>query len=164
MIGSMTEFKQIIGRGTRIREKEGKMHFVVMDFRNVTRLFADPEWDGPIDQDDNYDKDRTKPPGPVTPSGSGPGPKEKPIVDEHGCKVEIIGKTVSVYDANGKLLRQESIIDYTKSNILGSYASLDNFIRQWSAEKKKESIIELLLERGIIYILRHININRSTHI
>lgn len=48
MIGSMTEFKQIIGRGTRLREKEGKTHFVVMDFRNVTRLFADPDWDGPI--------------------------------------------------------------------------------------------------------------------
>ena len=47
MIGSMTEFKQIIGRGTRLREKEGKTHFVVMDFRNVTRLFADPDWDGP---------------------------------------------------------------------------------------------------------------------
>ena len=61
----------------------------------------------------------------------------------------MIGKTVSIYDANGKLLRQESIIDYTKSNILGSYASLDNFIRQWSAEEKKESIKDLLLERGI---------------
>lgn len=149
MIGSMTEFKQIIGRGTRIREKEGKMHFIVMDFRNVTRLFADPEWDGPIDQDDDYDKDRTKPPGPVTPPGPAPGSKEKPIVDEDGCTVEIIGKTVSIYDANGKLLRQESIIDYTKSNILGSYASLENFIRKWSAEKKKESIKDLLLERGI---------------
>lgn len=54
MIGSMTEFKQIIGRGTRLRPKEGKTHFVVMDFRNVTRLFADPDWDGPIEIDDEY--------------------------------------------------------------------------------------------------------------
>ncbi len=54
MIGSMTEFKQIIGRGTRIREKEGKMHFTVMDFRNVTRLFANPEWDGPIEQHPDF--------------------------------------------------------------------------------------------------------------
>lgn len=56
---------------------------------------------------------------------------------------------MSVYDAGGKLLRQESIVDYTKSNILGEYASLENFIRQWSAEEKKERIRELLLERGI---------------
>lgn len=63
--------------------------------------------------------------------------------------MEIIYKTVSIYDAGGKLLRQESIIDYTKENIRGSYASLDNFIRQWSAEEKKEKIRELLLEHGI---------------
>lgn len=54
MIGSMTEFKQIIGRGTRLREKEGKTHFVVMDFRNVSRLFADPDWDGPIEMDEDF--------------------------------------------------------------------------------------------------------------
>ena len=54
MIGSMTEFKQIIGRGTRLREADGKTHFVVMDFRGVTRLFADPEWDGPIEVDPTY--------------------------------------------------------------------------------------------------------------
>lgn len=151
MIGSMTEFKQIIGRGTRIREKEGKTHFTVMDFRNVTRLFADPEWDGPIEQDDNYGKGYSciSEPGPDTPYGSNSEPKEKPIVDSNGCKVEIIGKIVSVYDANGKLLRQESIIDYTKSNILGTYASLDNFIRHWSVEEKKENIRALFLERGI---------------
>ena len=70
-------------------------------------------------------------------------------MNRDGCKVEIIHKTVSVYDANGKLLRQESIVDYTKENILGEYASLDNFIRQWSAEEKKAKIRELLLERGI---------------
>jgi type I restriction enzyme R subunit len=70
-------------------------------------------------------------------------------VDGNGCSVHVIGKTVSIYDAKGKLLRQESIVDYTKSNILGEYASLDNFIRQWSAKDKKESIRDLLLERGI---------------
>lgn len=151
MIGSMTEFKQIIGRGTRLREKDGKTHFTVMDFRNVTRLFADPDWDGPIEQDDDYGKGGTHiaEPGPATPYGTDSEPIEKPIVDEYGCTVKVIGKTVSIYDANGKLLRQESIIDYTKSNILGSYASLDNFIRKWSSEEKKESIKDLLLERGI---------------
>lgn len=152
MIGSMTEFKQIIGRGTRLREKDGKTHFTVMDFRNVTRLFADPDWDGPIEQDDGFDPNRTPhsrnggeggdplPPPPVV---------DKYIVDEAGCSVQIIGKTVSVYDANGKLLRHESIVDYTKSNVIGKYASLENFIRQWSAEDKKASIKQLLEERGI---------------
>jgi type I restriction enzyme R subunit len=85
----------------------------------------------------------------VKPQTAEDAARGKPIVDANGCKVEIIGKIVSVYDANGKLLRQESIIDYTKSNILGTYASLDNFIRHWSVEEKKENIRALFLERGI---------------
>ena len=156
MISSMTEFKQIIGRGTRLREKEGKTHFVVMDFRAVTRLFADPDWDGPIEIDEGF-----TPGGSHVPRGGSPEggeddppidpdpPRQMPVVDAEGCTVRIINKTVSVYDTNCKLLRQESIVDYTKSNILGTYASLDNFIRQWTAEEKKESIRELLRERGI---------------
>lgn len=153
MIGSMTEFKQIIGRGTRLREKEGKTHFVVMDFRNVSRLFADPDWDGPIEMDDDFD------PNPHTPpQGAGPGPgpvdpprppKVKPIVGRDGCKVEIIHKTVSIYDANGKLLRQESIVDYTKENVRGEYASLDAFISEWRKNPNKSEIRDMLLERGI---------------
>jgi len=151
MISSMTEFKQIIGRGTRVREKEGKTHFTIMDFRNVTRLFADPEWDGPIEQHEGYGTGEPgfNDNGGQTPPDSGPSPRVKPIVDEYGCQVEITGKTVSVYDANGKLLRQENIIDYTKSNILGSYASLENFINHWNAEEKKEKIRDLFRERGI---------------
>ena len=155
MISSMTEFKQIIGRGTRLREKEGKTHFVVMDFRNVTRLFADPDWDGPIEIDEGYQPGQHGSKAPHTPGiNAGPNPGTapsipKPIVDANGCKVEIIHKTVSVYDTNGKLLRQESIVDYTKENILGEYASLDNFIRQWTTAQKKEKIRSLLLERGI---------------
>lgn len=155
MIGSMTEFKQIIGRGTRLRPKEGKTHFVVMDFRNVTRLFADPDWDGPIEIDDEY---TPKKPGAYPEGGKNTGgiaepPPEpyapKPIINKEGCKVEVIYKTVSVYDVNGKLLRQESIVDYTKKNILDEYASLDNFIRQWTAQQKKETIREMLLNEGI---------------
>lgn len=152
MINSMTEFKQIIGRGTRLREKDGKTHFTVMDFRGVTRLFADPDWDGPIIIDPDFDPNPPTPsPGPGPGSGSGPQfpTTPKPYVDANGCRVSVINKTVSVYDANGKLLRQESIIDYTKTNILGTYASLDNFIRQWTAEEKKEKIQALFRERGI---------------
>ena len=156
MIGSMTEFKQILGRGTRLREKEGKTHFTVMDFRNVTRLFADPDWDGPLEIDEEFGTAKgqgkglppqEKAPGKDDPDGSAKLPT--PIVDENGCKVSIIQKTVSIYDTDGKLLRQESIIDYTKENILGRYASLDNFIRQWSAQDKKEAIRDLLRQRGI---------------
>lgn len=154
MINSMTEFKQIIGRGTRLREKEGKNHFVVMDFRNVTRLFSDPDWDGPIEIVEGFDPNRKPTPQPDIPGNGGdsvsPSPTvDKYVVDENGCDVHIIGKRVEVYDAQGKLLRQESIVDYTKSNILGKYASLDNFISKWTSEEKKEAIRELLKEQGI---------------
>ncbi len=153
MIASMTEFKQIIGRGTRLREKDGKTHFTVMDFRNVTRLFADPEWDGPIEIDPNYPPQVTpiepKPPIPPEPPVTPPPRNEKPIVTADGCRVEILGKIVSVYDVDGKLLRQESVVDYTKANILGQYASLDYFIRKWNENDKKEVIRDLLKEQGI---------------
>ena len=154
-MGSMTELKQISGRGPRLREKEGKTHFVVMDFRNVSRLFADPDWDGPIEMDGDFTpagerpNKGQEPPEQESPPEIGPEPRRKPIVDRNGCPVQIIHKTVSVYDTNGKLLRQESIVDYTKENIRGEYASLDNFIRQWSAQEKKEKIRDLLRERGI---------------
>lgn len=152
MIGSMTEFKQIIGRGTRLREKEGKTHFVVMDFRNVSRLFADPDWDGPIEIDDDFNPENNPKDGERKKGGDGTPPNPpaiKPIVDKNGCKVEIIHKTVSVYDTNGKLLRQESIVDYTKENIRGEYATLDAFIREWRKDPKKDKIQSILLERGI---------------
>ena len=158
-ISSMTKFKQIIGRGTRIREAENKLFFVVMDFRNVSRLFADPEWDGPIEQDEGWGTethdgdDPVEPPDPVDPPEPDPvdppEPKKKLIVGRDGCRVEIILKTVSIYDPNGKLLKQENIIDYTKENVLGQYPSLANFISTWDADTKKEAIRSLLHERGI---------------
>ena len=151
-IGSMTEFKQIIGRGTRIRENDGKTHFSIMDFRGVTRLFADPDWDGEVEIDPDYPK-KKDPNGPKviidTPPVPPSPPKVKPYVDKSGCRVEVIQKSVAIYDTNGKLLRQESIIDYTKSNIFGEYASLEDFIQKWTAEDKKETIKELFLKRGI---------------
>ena len=152
-VESMTTFKQIIGRGTRIREKDGKTHFVVMDFRNVTRLFSDPDWDGPVEQDEGFQHGGTKPKGGGHGGGGGKEPPvdpvETPIVDKDGCKVKIINKTVSVYDANGKLLRQEDIIDYTRTNIKGEYASLSDFIRKWKASDKKKTIEESFMAMGI---------------
>lgn len=168
-IGSMTEFKQIIGRGTRLREKEGKLSFSVMDFRNVTRLFADPDWDGPVEIDANY------PPQPFVCQVCGqtpcvcppPEPKPcpvcgqipcvcptppkplKPVVDKDGCTVKVINKVVSVYDTNGKLLRTESITDYTKKNVRDSYATLETFTSRWIELKKKGEMSEMLKEVGI---------------
>lgn len=174
-IGSMTEFKQIIGRGTRIREKEGKTHFVVMDFRNVTRLFADPDWDGPIEIDPDYPpkpcpvcgKNPCVCPKPTLPSvcpvcGKNPCecptpvPRPKPIVDKNGCEVKVINKVVSVYDTNGKLLRTESITDYTKKNIIDTYATIETFTSKWNALKRKSEIAEMLKEVGIdLAVLKH---------
>ena len=152
MINSMTEFKQIIGRGTRLREKDGKTHFTIMDFRGVSRLFADPDWDGPMEPDEDFDPNRPdkKPVDPpVTPPEPPTEKKHTPIVDANGCEVRIINKMVSIYDPNGKLLRQESIIDYTRTNIKGEYASLDRFISYWKKLNKKDEIQQLLKERGI---------------
>ena len=152
-VESMTTFKQIIGRGTRIREKDGKTHFIVMDFRNVTRLFSDPDWDGPVEQDEGFQHGGSKPKGGGHGGGGGKEPPvdpvEPPIVDKDGCRVKIINKTVSVYDANGKLLRQEDIIDYTRTNIKGEYASLSDFIRKWKASDKKKTIEESFMAMGI---------------
>ena len=152
-VESMTTFKQIIGRGTRIREKDGKTHFIVMDFRNVTRLFSDPDWDGPVEQDEGFQHGGSKPKGGGHGGDGGKEPPvdhvEPPIVDKDGCRVKIINKTVSVYDANGKLLRQEDIIDYTRTNIKGEYASLSDFIRKWKTSDKKKTIEESFMEMGI---------------
>ena len=152
-IGSMTEFKQTIGRGTRLREKDGKTHFTIMDFRNVTNLFADPDWDGPVVPDPGYPPkpgdifvpDPYPPEPPLPPSE----PKVRPVVDKNGCRVEIVQTIVSVYDAGGTLLRQESITDYTKENVRGEYATLDAFIREWRADLHKDKIRDMLKERGI---------------
>ena len=155
-IESMTTFKQIIGRGTRIREKDGKTHFTVMDFRGVTRLFADPDWDGPIEQDEKYHHKGTdtnvKPPYSDDPDDVipiEPDKHETPFVDKDGCHVKIVNKVVSVYDANGDFLRSEDIIDYTRTNIKGQYASLHDFIRKWRSSDRKMEIRVMLEGMGI---------------
>ena len=163
-IGSMTEFKQIIGRGTRLREKEGKTYFTVIDFRNVTRLFADPDWDGPIEIDPNYPPKEKEPKSNVLPEEKDPPeekkpdsePRPKPIVAKDGCQVMVINKVVSVYDTNGKLLRTESITDYTKKSIVDSYATIDTFTSKWQETKKKSDIAEMLKDCGInLATLKH---------
>ena len=152
IINSMTEFKQIVGRGTRIREKEGKLFFNIMDFRNVTRLFADPDWDGPIEVDPNYPT--VQPPGPTPyPPIDPPEPtgtsEPKPFVDKNGCTVEILSKVVQIYDAKGKLMHTESITDYTRKNIRDNFASINDFILRWNEAERKSEISDLMRESGI---------------
>ena len=164
LINSMTEFKQIIGRGTRLRYDEGKTHFTIMDFRRVSRLFADPEWDGEIEQNEEFgsatltDRDIPNEENEVTERSRSDcdGEDEQitqkrkvQIVGSGGVKIQILQRLVSIYDTDGKLLKQESIEDYTKESILGTYQTLENFIQTWNGEQKKEIIRNMLKEKGI---------------
>lgn len=151
-ITSMTMFKQIIGRGTRLRYDEGKRSFVIMDFRGVTRLFADPDWDGPLIEDPGFEsgKGEGKPTGRGGKGGGGGGePAVKPFVRADGCKVYNVQETIAVYDTDGKLLKQENVIDYTKENILEQFGDLHRFIHEWNAAEKKQAIADALAKRGV---------------
>lgn len=148
-INSMTQFKQIIGRGTRVREDKDKLSFTVMDFRGVSRLFADPDWDGPIDIDDDFDPSNLPDKPPKNKPLDGDDRREIPLVDTDGAMVYMVQETVSIYDVDGKILKQENIIDYTRRNIRGDYADLKTFIRKWSETEKKEIIREELKKYGI---------------
>ena len=162
LINSMTEFKQIIGRGTRLRYDEGKTHFAIMDFRRVSRLFADPEWDGEIEQSEEFEnssqennagkdnENNSENSEDSTDSGENGGNKKTvQIVGKGGIKIKVLQRLVSIYDTDGKLLKQESIEDYTKESIIGTYQTLDNFIQTWNEEQKKEVIRNMLKEKGI---------------
>lgn len=164
LINSMTEFKQIIGRGTRLRYEDGKTHFTIMDFRRVSRLFADPEWDGEIEQDEDFgsttltEQNIPNEENEVTErsrSDSDDEDEQKTekrtvqIIGKGQIKVDVLQRLVSIYDTDGKLLKQESIEDYTKESILGAYQTLENFIQTWNGEQKKEIIRNMLKEKGI---------------
>ena len=158
-INSMTEFKQIIGRGTRLKPDYGKEYFTIMDFRNACRLFADPEFDGdPIvvidDGGDNPEVPNNDPPVTDDPPYNGNGSGDEPSEPHHkfrvrGVEVTILNERVQYYDKDGKLIT-ESVTDYSKKNILGEYATLDSFLRAWNSEEKKQAIIDELQERGVL--------------
>lgn len=151
-INSIIEFKQIIGRGTRLNPDYGKNFFTIMDFRGVTRLFSDPDFDGEpitvIDGDNSLPKDeqdtsntKTEPDEPVFTPPEVHEVKEKYHVN--GVDVNIVSERVQYLDADGKLIT-ESLIDYSKKNIRREYASLNDFINAWSRTAKKQVIIEEL--------------------
>lgn len=142
IINSVIEFKQIIGRGTRLKPEYGKEFFTIMDFREASRLFSDPDWDG--------DPISIKEVGPHEHNTKSPVIHDKPekyIVDD--VKVKILSQTVQYYDENGKLIT-ESVTDYSKRNILGQYATLDAFLNDWNSDRKKQTIIDELQERGVL--------------
>ena len=157
----MTEFKQIIGRGTRICESYGKLYFTILDFRDASRLFADPSFDGePV-----YIYEPA-PDGPMNPNGGGsdtpepvdPDPVWPPFPDDedkqctkyyvHGVDVHIVAERVEYYSIDGELVT-ESLRDYTRKNIRGEYDTLDHFLIAWNAEDKKQAIIDELKEHGV---------------
>jgi len=155
-INSMTEFKQIIGRGTRIKEEYGKRFFTIMDFRGVTRKFADPDFDGEPVQEDEFE------PGNLNGNGFGDDGDDEiididePTDDGNGnvkyylddVEVHLINQKVQYYDKDGKLVT-ESLVDYTRKNVREHYDTLNDFIRKWNSEEKKEAIIEELQNQGI---------------
>ncbi|MDR2869914.1 MAG: hypothetical protein LBV04_05660, partial [Deferribacteraceae bacterium] len=146
-INSMTEFKQIIGRGTRLRPEYGKEYFTIMDFRDACRLFADPDFDGaPIPPDD---PSVPEPPQPVSPKLPEPPSEAKNVYRVNDVEVSILNERVQYYDTDGKLIT-ESVTDYSKKNILGEYATLDDFLRAWSSSERKQAIIDELKDRGVL--------------
>ncbi|MGG7162448.1 EcoAI/FtnUII family type I restriction enzme subunit R [Clostridium ihumii] len=175
-INSMIEFKQILGRGTRIREDYGKMYFTLIDFRDVSRLFADKDFDGdpvrikevstdevPDEEDEIIDDNLLDEenegttydePGDDNPNGSGfindpfKGGEGRKKYYVNDVEVRVINDRVQYYGADGKLIT-ESLIDYTKKNIKKEFSTLDEFLRKWTETEKKEELRKHFEEEGI---------------
>ena len=129
-IGSMTEFKQIIGRGTRLRKDKGKWHLEILDFRNATAKFKDPSFDG----DPEPPKGGEKKPKPYPPVPSNPPtahePREKYLIN--GRDIRIAHEIVSVLGEDGKTMRTESVQSFARKQLLRHYQSLDDFVQMWT--------------------------------
>jgi type I restriction enzyme R subunit len=169
-IKSLSDFKQIIGRGTRLRIDYGKYFFTILDFRGATELFADPNWDGPaiqIYEQPEHDEDVKVP----NDAGEEYGPEDygeilnpgDEIIDHSGdedegqrvvyvvsgTKFTVIAERVQYYDKNGNLTT-ESLRDYTRRAVHEEFASLDDFLRRWNEADRKQAIVEELLEHGVL--------------
>ena len=174
-IGSPSEFKQIIGRGTRINEDFKKFYFTIMDFRNVTALFADKDFDGdPVrvkevgEEDDISDAENETDNTTITDDLTGdevvfPEPEKPDVtidvfppetrrrkVTINGVEVTVIKERVQYLGDDGKIIT-ESLRDYTRKNIRASYASLDSFLTSWKLSDKKRAIVEELEQHGVIF-------------
>jgi type I restriction enzyme R subunit len=151
-INSMTIFKQIIGRGTRIEEEFNKYFFTIMDFKKATELFRDPDFDGdPVVIYEPDDGDDPVPPDPDGPDGGDDGGETGGTIKYviNGVPVKIIAERVEYYGPDGQLIT-ESYRDFSRKQIKSEFASLDEFLQRWNTAKKKQAIIEMLEEHGII--------------
>lgn len=187
-IKSMTKFKQIVGRGTRINEEFGKMYFTILDFRNVTDLFADKDFDGDpirvkpvseetdlggiVDEEENIDTPiideetgeeieivpEIRYPEPQTPTSKLHEPREKVYVN--GVDVSVLISREMYFDNNGKPITS-SLKDHTKELIQGQYASLDDFLNRWNSTDKKEVIIKELEDQGVLVEALRDAVNRE---
>ena len=173
-VGSMTEFKQIIGRGTRVHEDTRKFYFTLMDFRGATTHFADPDFDGePVQIYEPGDDDPILPPEDISPNGDSDDPippepgDDETVVDESpdiivpntdgsvrkkvyvdGVAATIVAERVEYLDENGKLVT-ESLRDFTKKALRKHFASLDDFLKRWRATERKQAIVEELEAEGL---------------
>jgi type I restriction enzyme R subunit len=175
-IKSMTEFKQIVGRGTRIHEDTRKYYFTLIDFRGATNLFADPDFDGdPVQIYEPGEDDAMAPPEdrdaecehvPPEPGAdevvlvdpdaqAGPGgdgaavgglPQRKIYVDD--VEVRILGERVQYLDADGRLVT-ETLRDFTRKTVKNHFATLSDFLKRWRLEERKTAILEELAEEGL---------------
>lgn len=166
-INSMTEFKQIIGRGTRIREDFGKTYFTILDFRNASRLFSDPDFDGepisikvvkpgepmPTEDEDRIensgDDTKTIDKNNVNINHPGKTVNTNTKIRVNGVDVNIYNEICSYYDKDGKLVT-ESLKDFSKRSILNEYASLNDFINKWNSTDRKQAILDELKEQGVL--------------
>lgn len=169
-VGSMTEFKQIVGRGTRVHEDTQKFYFTLMDFRGATNHFADPEFDGdpvqiyvageddpvtprdaehPGFEDNGQDGYTTEPPtsGGEDVTFPGGGERQKKVYVD-GISARVVAERVEYLDANGKLVT-ESLRDFTKAALLRHFASLDDFLRRWKSEERKDALVKELAAEGL---------------
>jgi len=150
-IGSMTEFKQIIGRGTRLRTDKGKWHLEILDFRNATAKFKDSKFDGDPEPPSGGN---SKPyPNQGEEDGKGgsvgePSPHDKYLVN--GENIRINTEIVSVLGEDGKTMRTESVTDFTKKQICKRFATLQEFIKNWSEAERKRAIVDELKEYNVL--------------
>jgi len=175
-VGSMTEFKQIVGRGTRVHEETKKYYFNLVDFRKATNHFADPDFDGdpvqiyapgeddpvtppddlppiadpeePVPPEPGEDEEILEDPLPPGPTPP-PPPPPQPKFYINGRPITVLTERVEYLDENGKLVT-ESLRDYSRKAIRAHYASLDNFLARWRSTERKEALIEELAEEGLL--------------
>jgi type I restriction enzyme R subunit len=159
-INSMTEFKQIIGRGTRINEDYGKLYFTIMDFKRATSLFADPDFDGepvqiyepgpeepPIPPEDRPGEEPVYPPGGETEGPGGVGePPAKYYVDN--VEVRVATERVQYLDEHGKLIT-ESLKDFSRKAVRQTYSTLASFLIVWNDAERKQAVLEELAAKGV---------------